>query len=120
QWEVRIFFGAWLLCGLYAAVARRRKWRDLLALAAFMAAALPVLNLWTTRRHLGVSLPAGDWVMAGFDLTALACAALLARMAWRAARKAAAAAAPPRARPAAASRMAPARDAAAAAVGETR
>ncbi|CFU59876.1 iron uptake protein [Bordetella pertussis] len=27
QWEVRIFFGAWLLCGLYAAVARRRKWR---------------------------------------------------------------------------------------------
>ncbi|KDD15290.1 PepSY-associated TM helix domain-containing protein [Bordetella bronchiseptica] len=120
QWEVRIFFGAWLLCGLYAAVARRRKWRDLLALAAFMAAALPVLNLWTTQRHLGVSLPAGDWVMAGFDLTALACAALLGWMAWRAARKAAAAAVPPRARPAPASRRAPARDAAAAAIGETR
>jgi hypothetical protein len=28
-----------------------------------------VLNALTTDRHLGITLPHGDWVLAGFDLT---------------------------------------------------
>jgi hypothetical protein len=39
---------------------------------------LPVLNALTTSRHLGHSLGEGDWIMAGFDLTALGCAAISA------------------------------------------
>ena len=44
-----------------------------------------MINALTTQRHLAVSLPAGDWVMAGFDLTCLAGALLLAWMARKAA-----------------------------------
>ena len=32
---------------------------------------LPLLNALTSARHLGVSVPQGDWVLAGFDLTML-------------------------------------------------
>ncbi|MBV7482058.1 PepSY domain-containing protein [Bordetella sp. BOR01] len=79
--ETRAFFIAWALTFLYAFMFRTRMWRDLLSLAAGLSLALPVLNAMTTTRHLGVSLPAGDWVMAGFDLTALASGVLLAWMA---------------------------------------
>lgn len=56
---------------------------------SFAAAAfglLPLINLLTTDRHLGVTLPAGDWGLAGFDLTCFALAlgfATAARMAGR-------------------------------------
>ncbi|MBO9352749.1 PepSY domain-containing protein [Bordetella petrii] len=80
-WETRAFFSVWGLSFLYAFAFRARMWSGLLALAAGMALALPALNALTTARHLGVSLPAGDWVMAGFDLTALAAGGLLAWMA---------------------------------------
>jgi len=85
-WETRAFFIAWGLAFAYAFLFRARMWPHLLALAAGMALALPLLNALTTTRHLGVSLPAGDWVMAGFDLTALAAGALLAWMARKARR----------------------------------
>ncbi|RSE99172.1 PepSY-associated TM helix domain-containing protein [Achromobacter aegrifaciens] len=84
-WESRAFFAVWGLSLVYAFLFQRSKWRDLLAAAAASLALVPVVNALTTSRHLGVSLPAGDWVMAGFDLTCLAGALLLA---WRA-RKAA-------------------------------
>jgi len=80
-WETRAFFIAWGLSFAYAFAFRARKWMDLLSLTAVLALTLPVLNALTTDRHLGVSLPAGDWVMAGFDLTSLAAAALLGWMA---------------------------------------
>ncbi|SAI68304.1 membrane protein [Bordetella ansorpii] len=86
NWESRAFFIAWGLCFVYAFVRGRRKWRELLWLAAWMLMAVPVVNALTTSRHLGVSLPAGDWVMAGFDLTVLACGALLGWIAHRAGR----------------------------------
>ena len=41
-------------------------------LAAFAFGALPLLNLLTTDKHLGITLPAGVWELAGFDLTMLA------------------------------------------------
>jgi hypothetical protein len=37
-----------------------------------------VVNALTTTRHLGNSIPQGDWIMAGFDLAALACGAVAA------------------------------------------
>lgn len=85
-WEVRAFFSAWGLSLVYAFLFQRRKWQDLLAIAAAALALVPVVNALTTSRHLGVSLPAGDWVMAGFDLTCLASAVLFGWMARKAAR----------------------------------
>ena len=85
-WEVRAFFVAWGLSLVYAFLFQRRKWQDLLAVAAAALALVPVVNALTTHRHLGVSLPQGDWVMAGFDLTCLASALFFAWMARKAAR----------------------------------
>ena len=85
-WEVRAFFIAWGLSLVYAFLFQRRKWQDLLAVAAAALALVPVFNALTTHRHLGVSLPQGDWVMAGFDLTCLASALFFAWMARKAAR----------------------------------
>lgn len=85
-WEVRAFFAAWGLSLVYAFVFHKRKWVDLLSAAAASLALVPVINAVTTSRHLGVSLPTGDWVMAGFDLTCLAGALLLGWMARKAAR----------------------------------
>lgn len=85
-WEVRAFFSAWGLSLVYAFLFQRRKWQDLLAVAAAALALVPVVNAFTTHRHLGVSLPEGDWVMAGFDLTCLASAVLFGWMARKAAK----------------------------------
>jgi len=85
-WETRAFFAAWGLSLAYAFLFPRRKWQDLLSAGALALGLVPVLNALTTQRHLGVSLPAGDWVMAGFDLTCLAGGLLLAWIARRAAR----------------------------------
>lgn len=85
-WESRAFFAAWAVSLVYAFVFQHRKWQDLLAIAAGALALVPVVNALTTSRHLGVSLPEGDWVMAGFDLSCLASAALFAWMSRKAAR----------------------------------
>ena len=82
---MRAFLGLGPVAGLRF-LFQRRKWLDLLAVAAASLALVPVINALTTQRHLAVSLPAGDWVMAGFDLTCLAGALLLAWMARKAAR----------------------------------
>jgi len=84
--EIKVFFYAWGAALLYAFVRRRTAWRDLLAAGGLMYVALPVLNAFTTSRHLGISLPAGDWVFAGFDLTVLVSGLLLLWLARKAAR----------------------------------
>lgn len=83
NWEAHAMFIAWGLTLLYA-VARpvMRGWRETLWAASALYLLLPLLNAVTTRRHLGVSLPAGDWFMAGFDLTMLAIGASLGYAAW--------------------------------------
>ncbi len=48
-----------------------------------LGGALPLLNAITTDRHLVHSLRAGDWVMGGFDLSALALGLAFALWAWR-------------------------------------
>jgi len=79
QWEVNAFFAVWL-ASLVHAVLRpgRRAWGEQLALAALSWAALPLLNALTTGQGLNRSIAAGDWAMAGFDLTALGCGLLFA------------------------------------------
>lgn len=81
-WELHTLFAVWLGT-LFYALARplARAWVELLW-GCFLAYALvPAVNALTTDRHLGRSLPAGDWVFAGFDLSMLALALLFAVMA---------------------------------------
>lgn len=71
-WEVHVMFLAWGATFLAASVRREvRSWIEPCWVAALAYSSLPLLNALTTDRHLGVTLPAGDWVLAGFDLSAL-------------------------------------------------
>ncbi len=82
--ELSYFFSAWGLALVWALVfPNRRGWSLVLALAGAAWAALPVLNALTTATHLGISLPAGDWLWAGMDLSFLTTGALLSWLAWR-------------------------------------
>lgn len=75
--EADAMFVVWGLTFVYAAWRpRARIWSELLWIACVSFAIIPVVNALTTDRHLGVSLVQADWVMAGFDLTVLAIAAL--------------------------------------------
>ncbi|CAO3455161.1 FIG138928: iron-regulated membrane protein [Azospirillum argentinense] len=77
-WEIGVFFLAWTAALLHAPLRpSRRGWAEQLGAGAALFALLPVLNLATAAGHLGNSLPAGDWLLAGFDLTALAVGLLL-------------------------------------------
>lgn len=40
-------------------------------LAGLLFAAIPLLNAATTQSHLGATIPAGNWLVAGFDLVCL-------------------------------------------------
>lgn len=81
-WELHTLFAVWLGTLFYAfARPLARAWVELLWGCSLVYALVPVVNTLTTNRHLGRSLPAGDWVFAGFDLTMLALAALFAVMA---------------------------------------
>jgi uncharacterized iron-regulated membrane protein len=83
DWELHGLFIAWAAMLLHAALRPARcAWREQWALAAVLLAGLPLLNAITTDAHLGRTLVAGDWVRAGFDLTALAFGAAAA-LAWR-------------------------------------
>jgi uncharacterized iron-regulated membrane protein len=71
EWEVNSMFIVWSLTFLHA-IWRPigRAWIELCWLAAGAYGLLPILNALTTNRHLGVTIPAGDWVLAGVDLSA--------------------------------------------------
>lgn len=72
DWEVNVFFIVWGLSLAHAVLrSGRRAWGEQLALGALAFALLPLLNGLTTDRGLNHSLAAGDWAMAGLDLTAL-------------------------------------------------
>ena len=79
DWEVHCLFLAWGLAFVHA-MARPldRAWVEQCALCAVIFVGVPVLNASTTSVHLGATLPSGDWVLAGFDLTALATGMLAA------------------------------------------
>lgn len=72
EWEAHVMFIVWLLMLMHAALRPlRRGWLEQLSVASGVFLLLPVVNALTTDRHLGQSLPAGDWVFAGFDLSML-------------------------------------------------
>lgn len=78
-WEIGVFFLAWAAALLHAPLRpSRRGWAEQLWAGAALFVLLPVLNVATAAGHLGNSLPAGNWLLAGFDLTALAAGLLLA------------------------------------------
>lgn len=86
-WEVRAFFTAWLLSFIVPLVRPARSaWCAQFLAAAVLFGALPVINALTTHAHLGATLPRGNWVYAGFDLTMLGIGALLGLTAWYASR----------------------------------
>lgn len=70
--EIMILFISWVFSLLYASFRTvHRSWVELSWLAAILYTLLPVLNYFTSQRHLIISIPQQDWVMAGFDLTML-------------------------------------------------
>ncbi len=80
-WEIHVLFLTLAVAVTYAAIRPvERSWRELCAATGFAFASLPLINLATTHRHLGVSLPAGDWVLAGFDLCMIAIGGIFARL----------------------------------------
>ena len=73
-WEIRSFFGVWGLTLFHAWLRRHKQaWIEQLVAAGALFAALPLLNAFSGGAHLGLSLANGQWQVAGFDLTALAC-----------------------------------------------
>jgi uncharacterized iron-regulated membrane protein len=83
DWEKTVFWSAWALALLHAfarngAVALGRlspAWREQCFFAAGGAVAAVVANALTTGDHLGRTLAAGYWPVAGVDLSLLALAA---------------------------------------------
>jgi uncharacterized iron-regulated membrane protein len=90
EWEVHAMYLTMAAMFAWPMVRGPERSRvELLWLCAAAYGLLPVLNALTTTRHLGHSIPQGDWIMAGFDLTALACGAIAAIFAVKVARSAA-------------------------------
>lgn len=69
-WEFHALFIAWGVALAYAALQPvARAWTHELYAATGLCALVPLVNIFTTERHLGVTIPAGDWALAGVDLT---------------------------------------------------
>lgn len=82
-WEPQVLFCLWGLTLVYVAVRPvMRAWVELLAAASALFTLLPVLNVLTTQRHLGITLRHGDWALAGFDLVALGVGVTFGAVAW--------------------------------------
>lgn len=70
DWEVNVMFISWALFLLYPTLRPVGKaWVEQLQFGAIIFLLLPVVNLLTTDKHLGITLMHGDWNFAGFDLT---------------------------------------------------
>ncbi len=71
-WEVHAMFMAWGASYLYAHWRRPLfAWSELCVVAAALFTLIPFLNAVTTDRNFAISVTAGDWVFAGFDLSAI-------------------------------------------------
>lgn len=78
----------WVWFGMAALLCFRpidRAWPEGLAISSMAFLAIPWVNMATTDRGLFVSLAAGDWLFAAFDLAVIAIGAVLAFAAWKAA-----------------------------------
>jgi uncharacterized iron-regulated membrane protein len=89
RWEVNAMFIAWALMLLHAhGRVPSKAWPEQAWIAAGAFGLLPVLNAFTTERHLGVTLFHGEWVLAGMDLTLLAAGIAFAITAFKLQRRA--------------------------------
>lgn len=88
-WEYHALFATMGAVFLWATVRRSagQAWTELLLVAALAFFSLPLLNAATTSRHLGNSIPGGEWVLASFDLTMLAIGILLGVAAFKVKRR---------------------------------
>ena len=87
-WEVHVMFITWGLAFLYAGLRPlNRAWLEISVISGLAYGFIPVLNALTTQRHLGITIPAGDWALAGIDLASFAIAAFFVMLAWSAWRK---------------------------------
>jgi uncharacterized iron-regulated membrane protein len=72
-WEVHMMFIAWGLTYIFAIWRPLdQAWLELCGLAAAAYGLIPILNALTTDRHILATIQEGDWVVAGFDLSAFA------------------------------------------------
>lgn len=88
--EISWFFIAWGTAAVLAHIRPdRRMWQWQLSVGGLLFALLPVLNIFTTHSHLGVTLlqGKGPWAVAGFDLFVLVFGLALLYAAKRLARK---------------------------------
>lgn len=84
DWQIGAFWGVWLISLLHAAgrngpVAlgqRSPAWAEQCQALAVVAVAAVLANGWSTGAHLWVTVPAGNWPVAGVDLSLLTTAAI--------------------------------------------
>lgn len=68
EWEINTMFIVWGLTFIYSIWRpQARAWTELAGLAAALWGLLPLVNTLTTGRHLGITIPAGDWGLASID-----------------------------------------------------
>jgi hypothetical protein len=84
QWEAAALFAAWAtMLALPALRPVMSAWREQLILTGALFGLLPVVNALTTDRHLGVTLPAGDWELVAFDTVVLLLGCAFIGAGWR-------------------------------------
>lgn len=84
QWEVHSLFISWLLITVYSVLRQvMPAWRELLTLTAAAWLLLPLLNFITTDRHLLVTVPQGDWVLASIDLVFIVLGLMFGHAGWK-------------------------------------
>jgi hypothetical protein len=84
EWEIHVLFIAWgLALALALVLPAKRAWIALLAATGASLAALPVYNVFATRRGLTATLAQGDAMLAGIDLSLLVFGAAFLAVAWR-------------------------------------
>lgn len=72
EMEVHAMFALWAVTFLWASARpAKRAWRELGILAGAMFALIPIINALMSDRHLGTTIPAGDWALASIDIFAL-------------------------------------------------
>ena len=83
-WEVKAFFGVWLLTLLHACLrSEKRAWIEQLGLLAALCLLLPLLNVLSTGDSLAAQFARGDLESAGVELCAIGFGLLAALGAWK-------------------------------------
>lgn len=84
EWEVNILFLTWAFMIAFAFFRPIKKaWIESLYIASISLAFIPILNYFTTNKHLGITLKEGDFVLAFVDITMLLFALVFASVGFR-------------------------------------